>query len=258
MEEIPRAKNIRPTYENFIASCPWCGRENIFDRASDLKDFDLIDYCAVTCLFRDCGRPFYLNSDVVNSPYEMLIWDCYELLERKHYAYYILNLAQAFEAFFSQYLRIELLYRPFASDSERDEQDIKKLNELERALCDKMRPLAFHDMQKLFFCQILRSPHPSSLREAEGIIRTLPSKDKLVLPPVDHIRNAAIFANKRVPELLVRLMSFNVSNLRNRVVHKSAYRPTLDEVNDELKETRAILFPLGRLLDVRIDNVNCI
>jgi hypothetical protein len=44
--------------------------------------------------------------------------------------------------------------------------------------------------------------------------------------------------------------------LRNQVVHKSAYRPTLDEVNDALKETREILFPLGQLLDIRSDDLN--
>jgi hypothetical protein len=37
-------------------------------------------------------------------------------------------------------------------------------------------------------------------------------------------------------------LSFN--DLRNKVVHKSSYRPTLDEVEDCIKETRNIVFSL--------------
>jgi hypothetical protein len=247
---------MKATYENIIVCCPSCGRENIFNRASDLKDFHPIAYLEVSCLFGDCARPFYLNGDVIDSAYEMLIYDCYELLERKHYCYCILNLAQAFEAFFSQYLRVELLYKSFASDLKTNEGDIKKLNDLMKSLHEKTEKLAFHDMQNLFFYQVLHPPHPASLREAEGIINTLSSKRNPGLGSDDRIRNATIFSSKWVPELLVRLWSCDVSELRNRVVHKSAYRPTLEEVNNALKETREILLPLGQLLDVRVDDVN--
>jgi hypothetical protein len=248
---------MRATYENIIVCCPWCGRENIFNRASDLKDVPQpIEYAEVRCLLPDCAKPFYLNGDLTNSAYEMLVFDCYELLERKHYSYCILNLAQAFEVFFSQYLRVELLYKAFACDLEKNDADIVNLNRLMKRLYEKIENLAFSHMRYLFFYQVLHPPHPSSLRQAEGVIEALPCKGKVVLPSDDSIRNATIFSNKRVPEILVRLRSCNVPKLRNNVVHKSAYRPTLGEVNDALKETREILFPLGQLLDVRIDDVD--
>jgi hypothetical protein len=257
MSQVPQGKDMKATYENIIVCCPSCGRENIFNRASDLKGvLHPIDYLEVSCLFADCARPFYLSGDLINSAYEMLIYDCYELLERKHYSYCILNLAQAFEAFFSQYLRVVLLYRAFASDSKKCEGDIEKLNDLMKLLHGKIEKLSFDRLRYLFFCQALHPPHPSSLRQAEDVINTLPFKSNPVLPSDDSIRNATIFSNKRVPDLLVRLRSCNVSKLRNQVVHKSAYRPTLDEVNDALKETREILFPLGQLLDIRSDDLN--
>ena len=256
MSQVPQGKDMKSTYENIIVCCPSCGRENIFNRASDLKDIGPIDYREVSCPFADCAKPFYLSGDFINPAYEMLICDCYELLERKHYSYCILHLAQAFEAFFSQYLRVELLYKAFASDSKEYELDIEKFKDLMKLLYERIENFAFRPMQKLFFHQVLEPLHPLSLRQAEGVINTLPSKSKLDLPSDDEIRKATISSDKRVPELLVRLKSCNVSELRNQVVHKNAYRPTLDEVNDGLKETREILFPLGRLLDVRIDHVS--
>lgn len=97
MSEIPVARKRRTSYENFVAECPWCGRENIFNRASDLHSVDPIAGLDVSCLSADCGKPFRLTGDSVNSPHEMLIFDCYELLERKHYMNAVLSLAQAYE-----------------------------------------------------------------------------------------------------------------------------------------------------------------
>jgi hypothetical protein len=257
MRQVLQGRDIKATHENITVRCPSCGRENIFNRASNLKGvLHPIDYLEVSCLFADCASPFYLSGDVINSAYEMLIYDCYELLVRKHYSYCILNLAQAFEAFFGQYLRVELLYKAFVADLRKREGDIEKLNDLLELLHWKIEKLPFNRMRHLFLCQVLHPPQPSSLRQAEGVINTLPCKAKLVLPSNDEIRNAAIFTDKRVPDLLVRLISCNVSKLRNQVVHKNAYRPTLDEVNDALKETREILFPLGQLLDVRFNDLN--
>jgi hypothetical protein len=248
---------MKATYENIFVECPSCGRENIFNRASDLKGvLHSIDYLEVSCLFADCGRSFYLSGDVANSAYEMLIYDCYDLLERKHYSYCILNLAQAFEAFFSQYLRIELLYRPFACDPRACNRDVANLNRLLKLLHEKIETLAYEGMRYLFFSLVLHSARPSSLRESEGVINALPCKNKLVLPSNDGIRNASIFSDKRIPELLIRVRSCNISKLRNQVVHKNAYRPNLDEVSNALKEAREILFPLGQFLDVRFDDLN--
>ena len=251
MEHIPRAKDIQTSYENFIARCPWCGGENIFNRASDLKDFQPIDYREVSCLNPDCSKPFYLNADVIDPAYQMLIFDCNELLQRKHYAYCILNLAQAFEVFFGQYLRVELLYKPYGSDPE---EDIERLNDINKLLYDRTKQCSFERMRNLFFWIVLQPRHPASLHEAETIINGFP--DKPSCPSDEAVTNASISADKRIRELLLRLKSCKIPELRNQVVHQRAYRPTLDEVNNAVKEAREILFVLPHALQVVNEDLN--
>ena len=251
MNQISQGKDMKTTYENFFAWCPTCGSENIFNRASDLKDLDLIVSREVNCQRPECRQPFYLSGDVVSPAYQMLIFDCYELLERKHYAYCILNLSQAYEVFFAQYLRVELLYKPFACDQDKD---INLLNELVKRLYAKTETLPSGRMRNLFLRLVLQDRHPASLPEAEVDINLLPcTADR---PPDDEIAGARLFNNKRIPQLLLRLTACKVASLRNQVVHKSAYRPTLDEVDDALKDTREILFGLARDLGVHSDDVN--
>lgn len=242
---------MKTTYENFFAWCPTCGSENIFNRASDLKDLDLIVSREVNCQRPECRQAFYLSGDVVSPAYEMLIYDCYELLERKHYAYCILNLAQAYEVFFAQYLRVELLYKAFGRDPDKD---INLLNELMKRLYAKTETLTFERMRNLFLRLVLQGRRPASLPEAEADINLLPCTAGP--PPDDDIAGARVSNNRRIPQLLFRLKACKVASLRNQVVHKSAYRPTLDEVNDALKDTREILFVLPRDLGVHSDDVN--
>jgi hypothetical protein len=242
---------MKATYENFFASCPTCGSENIFNRASDLRDLDLIVDRQVNCRRPECRQPFYLSGDVVSPAYEMLIFDCYELLERKHYAYCILNLAQAYEVFFAQYLRVELLYKPSACDPEKD---INLLNELMNRLYAKTEKLTFEPMRNLFLRLVLQRRRPASLHEAEDDINLLPCTPGP--PPDDDIAGARLFNNRRIPQVLFRLKACKVAALRNQVVHKSAYRPTLDEVNDALRETREVLFVLPRDLGAQTDDLN--
>lgn len=251
MPEIPYATEKRSTYENFIARCPRCGFENIFNRASDLKYFRPIDFKIVTCLSTDCRQPFAINGDSIGPAFEMLVFDCYELLERKHYAYCVLILAQAFEVFFSQYLRVELLYRPFALE---EDPDIKRLNHLAGRLYKKVERLSYCGMRNLFFRHVLKRTHPKSLREAEAVVDARDFGLGLSRPPdEDELQNVG---NQELSAVLTELLSCEVHKLRNRVAHKMAYRPPLGKVNAALEQTRRILFPLARILEVRRDDIN--
>lgn len=247
MSEIPYATEMRSTYENFIARCPRCGLENIFNRASDLKNFRPIAFKTVTCLSTDCRQPFTINGDSIGPAFEMLVFDCYELLERKHYSYCVLILAQAFEVFFSQFLRVELLYRPFALEEDRD---IKRLNHLAGRLYKKVKDLSYCGMRDLFFRCVLKRTHPRSLREAEDVIGDPDFRSHLRPPDKGELQNVG---NQPLSALLTELRSCRIHELRNRVAHKMAYRPTLGEVNAALEEARRILFPLARILEVRRD-----
>jgi len=42
VSDVPVAKKKYASYENFVAECPWCCKEIIFNRASDLRTFEPI------------------------------------------------------------------------------------------------------------------------------------------------------------------------------------------------------------------------
>jgi hypothetical protein len=247
MNEIPYAKKKRASYENFVAQCPWCEQECIFNRVTDLKDVDPITFRTVSCQNPSCGKSFNINGDKVNSAHEMLIFDCYELLHLKHYMNCILTLAQAYEVFFSLFLRVELLYKPFATDPVRDSN---RLNCLAEQLAQKVKKHTFEPMRALFLRQIVSGSTPQSLAEAEVVIAALDDHPK---SPSDNELES--LTDKQLLVHLKDLKATVISTLRNQVVHKRAYRPTLDETRSALEETRAILFPLTQRLEL-FDDIN--
>jgi len=244
MSDIPIAKNRRTSYENFVAVCPECGKDSIFNRASDLHTFEPIAGREVACLSGYCRKPFRIINDSVNNAHEMLIFDCYELIERKHYMNCILSLAQAYEVFFSFFFRVELLYKPFRSDPD---QDIAVLNHLSNELQRKIKKYTFVPMRALFLAHIVAGHSPKTLAEASAEVSALskPSKDA---------EDATIesLGDAKLVSLLKDLKHTNIHTLRNQVVHKRAYRPTREEVEAALEETRSILFPLSNRL--QLDN----
>jgi hypothetical protein len=165
MSNIPIASKKRTTYENFVAECPWCGKESIFNRASDLRTFEPIAGRDVSCQSVDCGKPFRIVGDSVNNRHEMLIFDCYELIERKHYMNCILSLAQAYEVFFSLYFRVELLYKPFGADRD---QELADLNRISEGLHDKIKEHTFTPMRALFLQYTVNGQLPKNLVQPRG------------------------------------------------------------------------------------------
>jgi hypothetical protein len=177
----------------------------------------------------------------------MLIFDCYELIERKHYMNCILSLTQAYEVFFSLFFRVELLYKPFSTDPD---QELAKLNQLSEALYEKIKKYTFTPMQAMFLQYIVTGRSPKNLLEAAAMVAALP---ECQVNPKD----AAIESlgdGKLVP-LLKALKATSIHRMRNRVVHKQAYRPTREETEAALKETRSILFPLTSHLQL-YDDIN--
>jgi hypothetical protein len=244
---IPVARGTRTSYENFAAECPWCDKESVFNRASDLGTFKPILGRDVSCLSLDCGRPFRIMGDVVNNAHEMLVFDCYELLESKHYMNCILSLAQAYEVFFSLFFRVELLYRPFASDSGHRLDD---LNRLHQALLDQTRRYTFTPMRTLFLRHMVAGHSPRDLGEAATMVSALSS---IQGDPSDCMIDG--LADAKLVPLLQAVKTTRINEMRNDVVHKQAYRPNAKEALDHLEEARSVLFPLTDLLDLH-DDIN--
>ncbi len=177
----------------------------------------------------------------------MFIFDCYELLDRKHYMNCILSLAQAYEVFFSLYFRVELLYKPFASDPN---QDLACLNRLSEKLHEKIKEHTFSSMRALFLQHILKGLSPKNLADAKVVIDCLPKR------PGDPKDEKILSLNDaKLVGLLKALKDTSINTLRNHVVHKQAYRPTREVVEEALKKTRSILFPLTSHLQLH-DEIN--
>ena len=247
MAGIPYAEKKRTSYENIAACCPWCGKESVFNRATDLKDVAPIAFRTVACRNPSCGKAFNINGDSVNSAHEMLVFDCHELLEAKHYMSCVLTLAQAFEVFFGLFLRVRFLYRPFAIG---DHRDIEYMNRLSEQLARRVERHGFSHMRALFLTQLVHGTPPANLTEAEAAIAALPD-----LPGDPSDAELDVLEDAHLASLLKAVKGTTIGTLRNRVVHKHAYRPTLDEVEKALEEARALLFTLGAELDL-VDDIN--
>jgi len=251
MEEILYSKIINPTYENFIANCPYCDFINIFNRATDLKDTNPIDFKTVKCLSEKCEKSFNINGDLVSPSYQMLIFDCYDLLKEKKYSYCILNLAQAFEVFFSLYLRIKLIYKPFAIQEQREETSLNELNEILNFLYDAIKNYPYLKIRNVFINTVLSNKSSNSLKESKTFIENI---NKLTTAPKNNLIEN--ISDKILKPLLIKLKNSKIHELRNKVVHKDAYRPTLEEVEKAINETREIVLCLSAILDAKYDDIN--
>lgn len=239
---IPYAKKKDSTYENFIAVCPHCGVKNVYNRASDLQTFEPIDFRTVTCLSTACGRPFNINSDRINPAHQMLLFDCYGLIQGKQYMQCVLSVAQAYEIFFSHFLHVQLLYRAFAADGG---HDVARFNQLAEQLYDKTYRLTFEPMRRLFLKLVIEDVAPKSLDEAEMVIANLPKNpQKVTKEAIDRV------SDNQLRGLMLRLHSTGVNKLRNQVVHKHAYRPTAAEAEEAHEEAREILHGLTARLQL--------
>lgn len=242
-------KDSATSYENFFACCPWCGFRNVFNRVTDLGTTEPIVYKEVHCLSEECKQLFAIHYDSANAMHEMLIFDCYKLLQDKHYAYCILNISQSVEAFVSNFLRVKLIYKPFWSEDKHDNDHANSVAEL---LYKQTKEYTFSKLRNILINWVLRPPLINTLQEAETEIHIL---CRLIYMPKDEVI-MTFGGDPRITPLLMALKRSKIGELRNLVVHKQRYRPTRKEVDEALEEISSILFPLSMLLGVMTDDVN--
>lgn len=251
MNKLLYAKKKETTYENVIAWCPYCNYKNIFNRITDLKTTEAIGFMKVICLNDVCGKEYNINGDSISPAFQMIVFDCYDLKQQKRYSYCLLNLAQAFEVFFSLYLRVELLYKPFSIEHKKGKDSLNHMNELSKQLYKKIKTYTFVKLRNIFLNRVLINQPAKSLDEAEKIIKDINS---LTTMPSDIIIGNIQDAYLSV--LLINLKNTKICELRNKVVHKLAYRPSIEEVDAAIEETISILFPLATCLEMKIDDIN--
>lgn len=151
--------------------------------------------------------------------------------------------------FFSLYLRVSLLYVPFGSNVVQDSNALDKLNRLSRDLWSATEKLGFAKMRDTVLRLAVEPNRPSVLDEVGSYIGSL---SKCNCPEESELK---LLADEKVAGYLTRIKRTPITELRNRVIHKQAYRPKRVEADDVLTEARAVLFPLTSLLDLH-DDVN--
>ena len=246
-QAMPTAEIKSPGYENVFVDCRHCGQELVLNRASDLCTFEPISGRSVSC--EECKRQFLINSDSINARHESLLFDCYDLLKRKRYMNCVLNVCQAYEMFFSLYLRVNLLYRPFATQFRDIPNSIEKLNQLSARLEKKTKRFAFVDLKTICLQHIVDSISPTTLDDACNVI------ESICKPKMPSDENISSLHPGKLKKHLLAIKKTKVNVVRNSVVHKSGYRPTREKAKLVLEEARSLLFPLTSILDLH-DDIN--
>jgi hypothetical protein len=241
----PYSKKISSNYENFIAVCPICEVENTYNRVTDLKTIEPISFKTVKCF--KCNQNFNINCDTVSEAYQYLILDVYELKKQKRYMYCILNLAQAMESFLIYSIRVKLLWQPF---KDRVIEGADEFNSISNQFHKTFEKDTFGTLKSLFFKIYLKNLDFSSTSKIDDFIKNHSTYKQY--KPTD--REIEDYPNSNLVNLFLKLNTTKVPDLRNKVVHKYSYRPTLEEVEECLKETRDIVFRLTSQLEIK-DNI---
>jgi hypothetical protein len=232
-------------YENFIAECPYCDckNENIFNRVSDLKTTKPISSMEVKCL--KCKRKFRITSDLVSEKHQYLIYDCYELLKQKRYMYCVINLCIACEAFFLKGIEVKLLWEPWKQKL--FQRDTEIFNHYSDKLYKKTHDYTYSKLLNVFFDLYLKNRSFHSQMSIDDYMNVIDCFAKI--EPKDE--DMQKYHDPETRDLFMRLKKLKINEMRNKVAHKYAFRPTLQDAKKYHKEVESIIFSLQTRLKIK-------
>lgn len=140
-----------------------------------------------------------------------------------------------------------MAYKPF----NREENSTEELNEVIDAIYEKTEKFTFSKMQNIFLNLIIGEINPPDIVNSLTIINNIPTYANQ--PARQSIES---MCDGELKEMLFSLLDSNISSLRNKVVHKFAYRPSEREAENAIDEIRRIIFGLARVLEIGGDNIN--
>jgi hypothetical protein len=237
------AADIDATYETISAACSHCGERSVYNRVSDLGTTQAIDSLEVTCQHEGCRKAFHVTGDLINPAYEMLLYECHSFLGRKRYMQCVLGVSQAYEVFFNHFMYVHFLYRPVARDSD----PMRRFPLVSDALFKRLKRFTFDDLRKTFLAVVAEGIRPTSLAHAEQLVAALSDRPAVPTNAIEAVVDADMKA------LLIGVRDTAVNRLRNRVVHKEAYRPTFEEASGVFEEACTLVGRLGAKLRLRGD-----
>lgn len=211
-------------YENIYFDCPFCHYENVLNRVSDLGGNDAIARLdSVLC--EKCKKPFSIIGDRVTSAKYRWFTDELEIFkEKKMYRTYVLNLCQGLETFFYQ----AIINKKFDRNPDFRNNGciiLEKYNDERKEYDNEIKRWTFNPMRNNFL-EVFKEERDNYIPQ-----RIKPKED-------------------RRDEWFGLIERTKINDLRNKVVHKHAYRPSLEEINKYDCLVDAIYW-LGLYLDVK-------
>jgi hypothetical protein len=229
-------------YETITAQCDECGSLSTFNRVDDIGDpGPYYSGSYVGC--PECGRPFWVFGDAIEPAYELLILDAEQHMRAKHYMLCVTSLAQAWEMFFATFVYSNYLYRPFHRNTRYPER-IERFDGLAKQLGDAIWNFTFDQLRNVLVNTVVEGVRPRTLDESEVAIARIRG-DNLGQRPAKARVDALPDSSVRV--VLLQLQELRIGDLRNRVVHKDAYRPHRWEVEECSDEIGVLYRAKGRL-----------
>lgn len=194
-------------YENVIVDCPKCGFENVYNRVTDLKTIKPIARMDGLCC-ESCGLVFSIVGD--HTRFAKFCWfidDLSLFRKQKQYGRYILNLCQGVECFFGEGIINKKYDRnPIFRDRNGNLLFIEYHREKKLFIKNCFQKMSFHELRKLFL-----EIYEEEFKKPTSRIKLM-KKDKLT-ESVEIVRKT------------------NINVVRNKVIHKEAYRPSLAEIS---------------------------
>jgi hypothetical protein len=233
------------TYENIFVDCPYCRRECIFNRISDLKTVMPIAGQDLKCEY--CGRIFWASCDrVTTASYKWFLGDLPILIKNKAYGLYILALCQACEMFMHQAIINKLI----------DTNPVYRNNEGHFSANNKVGADAYNEIYHAFREKPIKDITNNGLNDRRKYKEcAFDALRKLFMHVFDSARTNALPSLHKLKEdkraqCFCILENTNINQTRNDIVHKHAYRPSFCDIQkyDELIDC---LYWMGIYLDVK-------
>lgn len=243
---IPRAdsNNYKATYESYEVACPICGKWNIFNRMSDIGSINVASGKTVKCLH--CNKDFLIIGDKLNLKYEYFLEGCDDLIKQKNYMYCIIILCQSCEAFFMKCIDIKLLWKPYRSGVFGGYKGNKDFDDFAGKIHDRFDKFTYQKLLNVFFDLYLNNKNfkneddiSNYLDNLSELSKSEPSKKEIETKSTGTQRN-----------LFLELKELKINEIRNDVVHKDGFRPSLVDAQNYLNKVRRIIEEISKALDL--------
>lgn len=114
-----------------------------------------------------------------------------------------------------------------------------------------MKKYTFYPSRNIFFQLYINQPNLHTTQDiynfvADNNLKNVKNKQiNTWSSPINNLHN------QKLKDLFCKLLYTKVPDLRNKVIHKQSYRPSLQEVEQCEEETREIVFLLGHYLEIK-------